>query len=218
MTGNHPQLILDGVKTMTRRTYGLEVVNQFPNDWQFVRMEGNLAVFLLLKKHSGNIVPAQSRSREIRGEEPNLEFLFKCPYGQVGDRLWVRESFKYIDFNLLDMGELHPRVKVEYRTDGTQAWVQGDYKTQITIPDKWRPSIHMPRWASRILREITALRPERLQEITNDDAKAEGVIPMSCCLPEAYHYITPFKELWDPLNAKRGYSWESNPWDWVIGW
>ena len=95
-----------------------------------------------------------------QGHKPHI---IKCPYGQVGDRLWVRETFKYIEFNLMDIGELHPRIKVEYRTDGTQEWVQGDYKTQISIPSNWRPSIHMPRWASRITLEITGLRVERLK-------------------------------------------------------
>jgi len=72
----------------------------------------------------------------------------------------------------------------------------------------------MPRWASRITLEITELRVERLQEITEEDAKAEGV---GCCPNQAYtDYRHHFMVLWDSLNAKRGYNWASNPFVWVI--
>ena len=84
------------------------------------------------------------------------------------------------------------------------------------IDSKWRPSIFMPRWASRILLEITEVRAERLQEITEEDAVAEGV-KSYYTLPSGettarYH----FSVLWDSLNAKCGYGWDKNPWVWVI--
>jgi len=75
----------------------------------------------------------------------------------------------------------------------------------------------MPRWASRITLEITGIRVERLQEITEEDAIAEGIIETSHALPGGK--LTAYGEymlLWDALNAKRGYPWESNPWVWVI--
>ena len=85
---------------------------------------------------------------------------------------------------------------------------------------KKTPSIHMPRWASRITLEITDIRVGRLQEIAADDIQAEGVLPPD--YPNGT-YIAEFgwerrlwRECWDAINAKRGYSWESNPWVWVI--
>ena len=89
---------------------------------------------------------------------------------------------------------------------------------------KWKPSIFMPRWASRITLEIEDVRVERLQEITEEDAKAEGIFAYGyeagLCgegsIIELPTYIEPFMELWDSLNAKRGYGWAENPWVWVI--
>ena len=90
---------------------------------------------------------------------------------------------------------------------------------------RWRPSIHMPRWASRITLEITRVRVERVQDITEADAKAEGVSPVMVDsggftqwdapidIPD---YIEPFADLWDKLNAPRGHGWAVNPWLWVI--
>jgi hypothetical protein len=145
-----------------------------------------------------------------------------CPYGVVGDRLWVRETlvvqcgqaFRY-DAN----GEwLHvPKQHVEF------------YKRYL--PNRSCPSIHMPRWASRITLEITDVRVQRVQEISDDDAKAEGIepcpykdgspvaIPGGCeChrMEKPLPYVCAFADLWDSINAKRGYSWDSNPWVWVL--
>ncbi len=137
------------------------------------------------------------------------------PFG-VGSRLWVRETFKYIDFDLRDMGELHPNVKIEYKADGLQRWVKGDYKTQISIPvppnEIWRPSIFMPRWASRITLEITELRAQPVQDISEEDAIAEGIANGAYAVNPRYS----FQVLWDSINKKRGYSWESNCWVWAI--
>lgn len=87
-------------------------------------------------------------------------------------------------------------------------------------PCRWRPSIHMPWWASRITLEITGIRVERVQNIHYNDAVREGV---SCFLDEQQtdsehkaYTKKYFRDLWDSINAKRGYSWESNPWVWVI--
>ena len=96
---------------------------------------------------------------------------------------------------------------------------------------KWKPSIHMPRWASRITLEITNVRVEQMQDISEEDAKAEGIVPIVCkhpnpVLPSACEdcrntgYIDPpeqgFMELWNSLNEKRGFGWSKNPWVWVI--
>jgi hypothetical protein len=150
-------------------------------------------------------------------DEPILDDKEKiryCPYGQVGDRLWVREIFKYIDFDLRDAGKLPHRTKIEYKSDGFTKWVTATTDTQIVIPDKWRPSIFMPRWASRITLEITGIRVQRVQEICLCDIEAEG-IPDDRATYNAPLQIAKYQNLWDSINGKK-YPWESNPWVWVI--
>ena len=87
----------------------------------------------------------------------------------------------------------------------------------------WRPSIFMPRWASRITLEVTGVRVERVQQISGRDAQAEGVDPQNA----AYHvydghqvtdeaWIAAYADLWNEINAKRGFGWDANPWVWVV--
>ena len=129
----------------------------------------------------------------------------KCPYGKVGDRLWVREAFTLTV----------PTEKPMYRA----TWKNPD-------GIKWTSSIHMPRWASRITLEITDIRIERVQEITEEEAEAEGVLPCphpisktdECldCYLDAGEYACSFFNLWDQLYAKKGLGVDDNPWVWVI--
>jgi len=124
-----------------------------------------------------------------------------CPYGQPGDRLWVREThFQTVD------NEHHERPSVSYAEEESKLY-----------PGHWRkvPSIFMPRWASRITLEITAVRVERVKEISQSDAEAEGIPGCRDHLKNV-HAVEWFKSLWDSINAKRGFSWESNPWVWVV--
>ena len=128
------------------------------------------------------------------------------PYGQVGDRLWVREAFTLTV----------PNEKPMYRAT---------WKSPYEI--KWSPSIRMPKWASRTTLEITDVRIERLQEITEEEAKAEGVLPCphplsktdECldCYLDAGEYVCSFLNLWNRLYAKKGLGVDVNPWVWVIG-
>ena len=145
---------------------------------------------------------------------PGTKLQHVSPYGQPGDQLWVRESWAY-----------HPDGKdkeILYRATDS-GW--DDNNTGL----RWKPSIHMPRWASRIQLEVTDVRVERVQEISEEDAKAEGISDGGCLNcgnssdPEACgcDYPKPdfrdsFANLWDSINAKRGYSWESNPYVWVV--
>jgi len=151
------------------------------------------------------------------GSQPEWVFtLAKCPYGQVGDRLWVKETFvieeagdseepKDRPFKYdLEYGLLIPHYRA---TEPDIELVTEEQEDNVT---KWRPSIFMPRWAPRVTLEITEVRVERLQEITHDDIVKEGIIPIP------FHSKTEFKTLWDSLNAKRGYGWEANPFVWVI--
>jgi hypothetical protein len=146
------------------------------------------------------------------------EWGMRCPYGQPGDRLWVRESWA-------------PDPPCD-GTWGYTSWA-GCREGQIAgVPDRfrspkhciysaewsgtplrWTPSIHMPRWASRILLEVTGVRVERLQDISEADAVAEGV-KNSLHLPGGRFANENFAHLWWTINGDG--SWDSNPWVWVI--
>ena len=125
-----------------------------------------------------------------------------CSYGQPGDRLWVREAFAY-----------HPDGEgkdVIYRATDP-GWDENN--TGL----RWRPSIHMPRWASRIQLEVTSVRVEPVQDISADDCVDEGLDPSEVPgIGSDWSFIKAFSELWDTINAGRGYSWESNPRVWVV--
>ena len=127
--------------------------------------------------------------------------VIQCPYGQTGDRLWGRETFA-TDIPGCPKG-------ISYKADHLTG---NDGPTDI----KWRPSIFMPRDASRISLEIKAIRVERLQKITTQDAIAEGIPPFDWDDGESLRPISAFRALWDSINESRGYGWESNPWVWVI--
>ena len=135
------------------------------------------------------------------------ESTYRSPYGAPGDRLWVRESFCYTEGGIA-VCHKENCTKDEFR----EGWWIGNI---FIGPVKWRPPIHMPRWASRITLEVTAVRVERVQDISEEDALAEGVWAAYkwaiSCTP-----ILGFKRLWDSINAKRGYSFDSNPFVWVI--
>jgi hypothetical protein len=185
MSGDHPKLILEGLKTMTRRvitpqpqgSYTLSFGSVF--EWQ--------ATFL------------------SRGE-----LILKCPYGGVGDRLWVRETWAV---NSLWDDRKPSQIPSSSGMAGQKQLVWYSDRPKLDYQGKTRPSLFMPRWASRITLEITEVRVERLQEITESDAKAEGA---DCCPNAVSDYRHHFMVLWDSRNAKRGYGWDKNPWVWVI--
>ena len=132
------------------------------------------------------------------------ELVSRCPYGAPGDKRWVRETWRDDSFDW----EWGTRQQIAYRADGDN----GDHT--------WRPSIHMPRWASRITLEVTGAGAERVQDITPEDVVAEGVSLDGLCDYPAWIFSNAiyeqFRELWDSPNAKRGYGWDSNPWVWVL--
>ena len=147
----------------------------------------------------------------------------RCPYGQPGDRLWVRETWQgplLEDFETDADPDWHMPSHIhkyqnpahcEYAADGGPAPEYTDLDEKMR--QGWRPSIHMPRWASRITLEITAVRVERLQDISEADAIAEGV-RNSLHLPGGRFARENFEHLWWTVNGDG--SWESNPWMWVI--
>jgi hypothetical protein len=124
-----------------------------------------------------------------------------CPYGDPGDTLWVRETFakRYAD------AQRDPADGIIYRADGG-----------LAVEPRWTPAIHMPRWASRLTLRITAVRVQRVQDITAEDAHAEGILRGPTFGDRDIFDRALFAKLWDSINAKRGYSWDSNPWVWAL--
>ena len=159
--------ILDGRKTMTRR-----VIKPQP-----VTSDGMIAKSVPIWLYPS-------------------EFVQYCPYGQVGDRLWVRETY-------------YPCIDAEQEIRGDCVYKASEH-AHLVAEGEWKPSIFMPRWASRITLEITAVRVERLQEIKQTDVDREGISSINII-----NAIPKFRELWDSINGKK-YPWSSNPWVWVI--
>ena len=137
-----------------------------------------------------------------------------CPYGKPGDQLWVREGIRR-----------HFPLEATYIADFTPVMGKGPTGSSLygraQVAWLWKHDYlsarFMPRWASRINLEITEIRVERLQEISGKDCLREGITKTTeGKLLLGSHLVYSFREVWDKLNAKRGYPWESNPWVWVI--
>lgn len=170
------------------------------------------------------------------------------PYGQPGDRLWVREAF-VLESNCGDFVDNEPPFKdgrpvkreSHHPEDGSPLWLQPHYRATDPTPElvnedcpfercandgccqHWKPSIHMPRWASRITLEVTGVRVERVQDITEEQMWAEGIerskaspTQASTIYSDYAHPRRAFQLLWDEINEGRGFGWDKNPWVWVI--
>jgi hypothetical protein len=142
------------------------------------------------------------------------------PYGSAytdgtGDRLWVRETFA-LDKSYDDLSPS------EVRNGDWGIWWKADHSSLRPInakPGKWRSPIYMPRWASRITLEIVGVRVERVQDINDMDALAEGVQQVGSIDKTGLttgETVNAFRNHWDSINAKRGYGWDANPWVWVV--
>ena len=152
--------------------------------------------------------------------------ILPCPYGEPGDRLWVRETW-------VRASKLPGQGPVVYLADGERGawvgdgeggrlWVHHGWTVGVTKhsrdgrwtgpPNRWTPSIFMPRWASRLTLEVTSVRVERLHDITDADATAEGV---NGPFDELFTPRFRFEKLWESINGEE--SWDSNPWVWVVG-
>lgn len=232
-TGPMVRAILDGSKTQTRRV-AEPLCNPLPsNAHRSFRLNNEIV------EASGD---KPGEWIEIRvGKGPKGEGNpYRCPYGQPGDRLWVRETFidgwptgesgevEYCDEDGNDLPKhvwyrASEGCLTKYPIRGWQSnrgavitgWTDGDGGFVDKIP--WKPSIHMPRWACRMLLEITDVRVQRLHDMNRVDAFFEGC-PYEVAGPdgdiEAAHRW--FVDLWDSINAKRGYGWDTNPWVWCI--
>lgn len=207
--------ILEGRKTQTRRVVKLtRLIN-------------------LYQKHTG-LEPAfvedkgwVLRPQKVQSSSEDKLFPIHCPYGQTGSRLWVRETWKAFE----DTKTLYDYI--QYKADNGLKLIPDTAEAGAFVVgrfDKWYPPIFMPRWASRINLEITNIRVEKLQEISEKDACAEGISsPVIWGVDERSYlhdtpngslscsYVAAFSHGWDSINGKRkGCSWSENPFVWVI--
>jgi hypothetical protein len=145
----------------------------------------------------------------------HLDQIIRCPYGKPGDRLWVREAHAFVPQTAYRCSTgIYQQVNPN---DNYEACVyRQNFDRSRSFP--WRPSIHMPRWASRITLEITDVRVERLQDISEKDAKAEGVSGEAEAAESGLSWhdkpLRAFRFLWQSINGPE--SWEKNPWVWVV--
>ena len=210
--------ILEGRKTVTRRA---------------IKVQPHIDA-------SGNFCVGRSNYGQDGYGKPMTKHFVNgcCPYGKPGDRLWVRETFALlgnedgccIDWqDNLVKGDERDAARIyrascppgDYGLNQIPAKAEWKPDTEAMEYDgAWRPSIHMPRWASRILLEITDVRVERLQDITYEQAAAEGVhrgpLREWCASDEGgacHKYPVPaFRDLWQSV----GGNWDANPWVWVV--
>lgn len=231
------QAILNNQKTETRR-----VITK-PGLWQNDDMGGGAEITF------------------ENGYGENIELIDLCPYGKPCDLLYVRETWKYIDWT--EDGQ--PWIR--YKADNESMFIEDypeeyaekvlesreklsrreNYKIDNRAADRrWRPSIHMPKWAARIWLEVVDIRVERLQEITESSAIAEGIerncnasyLDCAACITDGecvsirnnewlhyqndlddfpvYNAEESFRSLWNSINEKRGYGWDTNPFVWVV--
>jgi hypothetical protein len=155
---------------------GLKHINENPDDWSYVKYSRRFTEFWF--------------ENRLTGESKWI----KCPFGQPGDLLWVRETW----------GEII----------GGIVYKASDLPDNVVDNLRWKPSLFMPKSACRLWLRIKDIRVERLQDITNNDALAEGT-PDLRTKENNYNMRDCFRILWDSIN-KKTYPWESNPWVWVV--
>jgi len=190
--GDMVRAILEGRKTQTRR-----VVKPQPHDTY--EIECGIYHPTVIDRHGEE----DAGSPIFGAYSLDGEWGCKCLYGQPGDRLWVRETW----FNDSAWGE----PDLYYRANG-------EFRQQFAIAEhrysdlKWKPSIHMPRWACRIELEIVSVRVERLNDISVTDAINEGI--EFSLVDEESDAVERFCDLWESINGAG--SWQQNPWVWVV--
>lgn len=191
--GEMVRAVMDGCKTQTRRVIK-------PQPWNEAdRTAGGCGFAWGRKGYDSRAIYWNTTEQSLAGS-----MIGECPYGQPGDRLWVRETWAQ-----------HPEVPWEwmYRADRG-----GDYQGAAQGLFKWSPSIHMPRCVSRTDLEIESVRVERVQSISDFDAFQEGAksLPSNITGPYCQSHVEGFRQLWDSINGARGFGWDVNPFVWVI--
>lgn len=207
------QAELEDRKNQTRRTTGLDKINEEPGIYEYHgTLKDNPLIHVFARIWKGTHVET---------------IHIKCPYGQPGDLLWVREKFRFQEAFDYD-GEHYPE-QYWYYASVAEKWLDFDGDVDYRDDYKWKPSIHMPKAAARIWLEITDIKVERVQSISEEDAKAEGIEkygpfgkfkgsrhPGGGMMQfRAYSKAArAFQDLWQDINGEE--SWNSNPWVWVI--
>lgn len=147
----------------------------------------------------------------------NHETVERCPYGRPGDQLWIRESWRPVENeDMVDGIEFKDGFfqEIENSMEAADKWVAVYDRT-----DRWRSPLFMPRWASRLTVDVTGIRVDRVQNISEEDAKAEGVeasetVELQGGLP---CYTLPYQKVWTSLHGiDNPAAWDSNPWVWVV--
>lgn len=211
--GEMVRALLDGRKTQTRRIMKVqpEPSKSRPGDFWFSSKKLESMV------HVSDLAPGNSPIVDC-----HLFFQEHCcPFGAVGDRIWVREAFR-VHSRATDVATL------VYKASERNSWTEQTHRVPVAVcnkpatPEKWTPSLHMPRWASRITLEITDVRVERLNAISQEDAQAEGM-ELTGWRPtysdpdsggEVMTLYDNFAELWSSIYGDE--SWKANGWVWVI--
>jgi hypothetical protein len=221
-SGEMVRAILEGRKTQTRR-----VLKKQPEKSTWEGLDGyrfdvrffDDVICGTTRKHSCGV-----RFANRLHQREDCALWVPCPYGQPGDRLWVKEKHRLFCHSFEFVG-------IEYASGGADKLEHFEDRTlmpslrEIAQNNKdgsrrWKPSIFMRRWASRITLEIVSVRVERLQDITEEDAKAEGVEPYNARLHVSGRgilqnsYVSEYAMLWNDINGKG--SWDANPWVWVV--
>ncbi|HGG2619827.1 TPA: hypothetical protein ACJFUF_001044 [Yersinia enterocolitica] len=208
--------ILSGRKTQTRRIMKVQPSEHFHPQTIHGSMDFTAHWYTpgVIDK-DGYLQPARKDVFGVADEDEG----YTCPLGAVGDQLWVRETFQGPLFDYEQMESyLEDSAKFEspeycvYKADGNTAPEYVDADDNLHC--KWRPSIHMPRWASRINLLITSVRVERLNTISTGDAMAEGYPAEREATGGSLDAWLWFRELWDGIYPDN--TFEVNPWCWVI--
>ena len=216
--GEMVRAILSGQKTQTRRILKPQI-EPFGRDGKGFKWAG---------KKPNSKYGEWTTSGDLSDPRDLKLFMSEaCPNGKAGDRLWVRETFALEQQVESDQKPPHDDGRpIKYEGEFDNEWVQPHYRATDKTPElgyddmpedvdhmcRWKPSIFMPRWASRINLEIVSVRVDRLQGISRGDAMAEG-----CPFPNIAKETDPkqwYRDLWEQINGAG--SWDLNPWVWVI--
>lgn len=181
------QAILEGRKTQTRRVVPSLITEGFD-----VEADGKTIVAYIDQSTGDSYRPEQVAKYH------------------AGDILWIRETWG--DYDGKASFYVYRADFPQYSTGKPGYWHEPEQINWIE-PPRWKPSIHMPREAARLFLRVTGVHTERLQDISESDARCEGVINNDAVKVSSYIYW--FKQLWDKLNKKRGHGWDTNPWVWA---
>ena len=198
--------ILEGRKTQTRRVI------------DFSRVSSRVGPFCC--GPDGYDTVADKLIERVPWTANRIMQMLKCPYGGPGDRLWVRETWG-CDPNDWAGGPEYCKPLIVYKASWPDEYITVNHCKGTEYPASgeyhwgWHPSIFMPRWASRITLEVEQVRVQRVQEISEDDALAEGID--QCNSSVGWIVRERFQRLWDTINGTHpGRSWSDNPWVWCV--